>query len=72
VTVVGVPRSGWQRVALGALSGLLASLAFPPFEWTFLAYVALVPWLLTLEESVSSERSGVVFGQRLVLVLSNS
>jgi apolipoprotein N-acyltransferase len=62
VTVVGVPRSGWQRVALGALSGLLASLAFPPFEWTFLAYVALVPWLLTLEESVSSERSGVVFG----------
>ena len=51
--------------AAGVLSGLLFALAFPPFEWTVLLPIALVPWLVALGREERSTRalvSGLVFG----------
>lgn len=49
-------------VGLGGLSGLLALAAFPPFEWWFVAVVALVPMLWHLENLV--EQARVVGGMK--------
>ncbi len=40
-----------RKISLAALSGVLAFLAFPPFEFTYLAWVCLVPLFLALKET---------------------
>ncbi len=55
----------WRSLPAGALSGLLFALAFPPFGWTVLLPLALVPWLAALAGEKSRARallSGAVFG----------
>ncbi len=56
----------WKSAALAVLSAILLILAFPDFEFWFLAWFALVPLLLAIErEKESSLRSfivGWVFG----------
>ena len=54
MTATGISRSGWRRVGLGCLSGLILSLAFPPANLTFLAFVGLVPLFFVLEDLVRS------------------
>ena len=52
-------------LAAAVLSGLLFALAFPPLEWTLLAPLALVPWLVGLAAEESRTRafaSGFLFG----------
>jgi apolipoprotein N-acyltransferase len=55
----------WRTLVSGAVSGLLFALAFPPFSWTVLLPLALVPWLAALAWEESRARallSGAVFG----------
>jgi apolipoprotein N-acyltransferase len=55
--LIVVARSKFYFLLLSALSGLLISLAFPPFNLSFLAWVALVPLLyIVFQENQSSRR----------------
>jgi apolipoprotein N-acyltransferase len=47
-------RVSRHRIAAGVSSGLLLWTSFPPAEWHWLAWVALVPlfWLVTLPEAI--------------------
>jgi len=61
------PLSGtkWRTPAAALLSGVLYSLAFPPFEWVVLLPLALIPWLVLLATEEKRSRavfSGVLFG----------
>lgn len=54
------PPKGWQAV----VSAILVLLAFPPFHFSLLVFVALVPWLIDLR-SITGRRawkSGYLFG----------
>ncbi len=55
-----IKKLAWQPVA----SGLLVSLAFPPFHLSLIVFVALVPWLIYLSKATASQarRSGYCFG----------
>lgn len=56
---------GWFTLAAAVLSGLLLALAFPPWEWTLLAPLAMVPWIVALAREHSRSRalvSGFLFG----------
>ena len=51
------------RVAVAAASGLLSSLAFAPAEWSWIAWVGLVPLLVVaLPARRAAWRLGLVFG----------
>ncbi|MGH9820760.1 MAG: apolipoprotein N-acyltransferase [Pyrinomonadaceae bacterium] len=56
----------WQGLALAALSAILLILAFPDFEYWFLAWAAFVPVLLAIEREkgsvIRSFLAGWVFG----------
>ncbi len=40
-----------SKLALGAVSGLLLALAFPPFHFEWLAFVGLVPFLFAIDDA---------------------
>ncbi len=66
-----------RNTSLAALSGILAFLAFPPFELTFLGWICLVPLLLVIKKNSSGRNfwyaylSGVVFFGCLLYWLVN-
>ena len=66
-----------RNIFLALLSGILAFLAFPPFELTLLAWVSLVPLLLAIKTSSFrgtfwySYLAGVVFFASLLYWLTN-
>ncbi len=49
-------RFAWPVLALGLIGGLLLWAALPPLEWSWLAWVAPVPWLLIVRERSLSGR----------------
>ena len=63
----------WQNVLLAILAAVLLILAFPDFEYWFLAWFALVPLMLAVErEKASVARSfvtGWIFGTLSFLAL---
>jgi len=50
-------RAGWMRVAGAGATGLMAAVLVPPFDWSGLVWVALVPLLIALW-SVGGRRPG--------------
>src|SRR5687768_10043046 len=50
----------WQNALLAVLAAILLILSFPPFEWWFTAWFALVPLLLAVERESSVRRSFVL------------
>lgn len=57
--------SRWRTPGAGVLSGILFALAFPPYGWTLLLPLALVPWILALAVERRRWRalaSGALFG----------
>lgn len=50
-------RSGWIKIAAAVASGLLVAGVFPPYNLTFLVWVALVPLLAALW-SIEGKRAG--------------
>lgn len=50
--------SGWMRLAAAVVSGLLVAAAFPPLDFTWLVWVALLPLLWALG-SVAGKRAGL-------------
>ncbi|MFI6939027.1 apolipoprotein N-acyltransferase [Streptomyces sp. NPDC050418] len=52
-------RSPWWRAGAALLAGALPALAFPEPNWWWLAYVALVPWMLLLRSAPSARRAGL-------------
>ncbi|MHB9107473.1 MAG: apolipoprotein N-acyltransferase [Armatimonadota bacterium] len=61
----------WVNIALAVLSGVLTGLAFPPFEYWPLAWVALVPLLVALRRTPQWRFAGylaLLFGMSLCAV----
>jgi apolipoprotein N-acyltransferase len=61
----------WVNIFLAVLSGVLAGLAFPPFELWPLAWVALVPLLIALRRTTALRFAGylaLLFGMSLCAV----
>jgi apolipoprotein N-acyltransferase len=54
-------RLPWLRCGAAVLSGLLLSAAFAPLEWSWCAFIALVPLLVTPLPKRNIERFGVGF-----------
>jgi apolipoprotein N-acyltransferase len=52
-----VSRLGWLRIAAAIVSGVLVAGVFPPFQFSFLVWVALVPLLAALW-SIDGKRPG--------------
>src|SRR5688500_17761411 len=50
----------WRNALLAVLAAILLILSFPPFEWWFTAWFALVPLLLAVERESSVRRSFVL------------
>ncbi|MFG2141466.1 apolipoprotein N-acyltransferase [Streptomyces sp. NPDC048650] len=58
----GRPRrlgSPWWRGLAAATAGALPALAFPAPSWWWLAYVALVPWLLLVRTAPTARRAAL-------------
>jgi apolipoprotein N-acyltransferase len=76
-TIIASPRRPrWQKfepLAMGALSGVLLTMAYPPLRWDWLAWGALVPlYLVTVRGRVgASAIAGWAFGFLLFLVGAN-
>ncbi|GAB7035072.1 apolipoprotein N-acyltransferase [Streptomyces sp. NPDC021749] len=51
--------SAWGRGATAALAGALPALTFPAPSWWWLAYVALVPWLLLVRTAPTPRRAAL-------------
>ncbi|REK84348.1 apolipoprotein N-acyltransferase [Streptomyces inhibens] len=51
--------SPWSRGAAAALAGALPVLIFPAPSWWWLAYVALVPWLLLVRSAPTHRRAAL-------------
>ncbi|MBT2387279.1 apolipoprotein N-acyltransferase [Streptomyces sp. ISL-11] len=49
----------WWRAAACAAAGALPALAFPAPAWWWLAYVALVPWLLLIRSAATTRRAAL-------------
>ncbi|WP_205519138.1 apolipoprotein N-acyltransferase [Streptomyces olivoreticuli] len=49
----------WPRAAASALVGALPALTFPVPAWWWLAYVALVPWLLLIRSAATARRAAL-------------
>ncbi|MFD6797155.1 apolipoprotein N-acyltransferase [Streptomyces cyaneofuscatus] len=54
-----IPASGWVRGAVALLAGALPALAFPAPSLWWLAYVALVPWLLLIRSAGTTRRAAL-------------
>ncbi|MFB8106570.1 apolipoprotein N-acyltransferase [Streptomyces sp. NPDC056007] len=54
-----LPASGWVRGAAALLAGALPALAFPAPSLWWLAYVALVPWLLLIRSAETPRRAAL-------------
>jgi apolipoprotein N-acyltransferase len=52
----------WQNALLAVASAFLLMLAFPPFEWWFMAWFALVPLLWAIEGEKGSIHRSLVLG----------
>ena len=52
----------WKSAALAALSAILLILAFPDFEFWFLAWVGLIPLLWAMDREKDSAARGFVLG----------
>ncbi|MFG2289276.1 apolipoprotein N-acyltransferase [Streptomyces sp. NPDC048595] len=52
-------RSPWGRAVAAALAGALPALAFPAPSWWWLAYGALVPWLLLMRSAPTYGRAAL-------------
>src|SRR5215212_747919 len=52
----------WKNAALAMLSAVLLILAFPDFEFWFLAFVALVPLLWAIEREKGSAARSFILG----------
>ncbi len=52
-------RLHWLRAVAAVFSGLLMSAAFPPLEWSWVAFIALVPLLITPLPRRNIERFGI-------------
>jgi apolipoprotein N-acyltransferase len=63
----------WQPLAMGAASGLLLTLAYPPLRWGLMAWVALIPLYLTVVRggAKAATLAGWAFGFLLFLVGAN-
>ncbi len=57
---IGKLFPAWQNTLLAVISGILLILAFPPFEWWFTAWFALVPLLFAVERENCVRRSFVL------------
>lgn len=57
-------KTGLIRILILALSGLIFASIFPPFNWSFLAWIALIPLFLTVREKplFSAWRYGYIWG----------
>ncbi|MFI7239012.1 apolipoprotein N-acyltransferase [Streptomyces cyaneofuscatus] len=67
-----LPASGWVRGAVALLAGALPALAFPAPSLWWLAYVALVPWLLLIRSAGTTRRAaldGWIGGTGLVIAV---
>lgn len=53
------PASPWWRGAAAVLCGALPALTFPALSWWWLAYAALVPWLLLIRSAPSRRRAAL-------------
>ncbi|MCK7625178.1 apolipoprotein N-acyltransferase [Streptomyces sp. RS10V-4] len=51
--------SAWARGPAAALAGALPALAFPAPSWWWLAYAALVPWLLLVRTAATPRRAAL-------------
>ncbi|WP_129292764.1 apolipoprotein N-acyltransferase [Streptomyces lydicus] len=51
--------SPWTRGAAAALAGAVPALTFPAPSWWWLAYVALVPWLLLVRSAPTRRRAAL-------------
>jgi len=49
-------RSFLGPIGLAGLSALLMLAIFPPIQWSFLAFIALVPWLYVVNQSTSKSQ----------------
>ncbi|MGW9302142.1 apolipoprotein N-acyltransferase [Streptomyces cyaneofuscatus] len=54
-----IPASGWVRGALALLAGALPALAFPALSLWWLAFAALVPWLLLIRSAGTPRRAAL-------------
>ncbi|WP_411082427.1 apolipoprotein N-acyltransferase [Streptomyces sp. cmx-18-6] len=54
-----LPASGWVRGVAALLAGALPALAFPAPSLWWLAYVALVPWLLLIRSAGTARRAAL-------------
>ncbi|MET9943194.1 apolipoprotein N-acyltransferase, partial [Streptomyces halstedii] len=54
-----LPASGWLRSVAALLAGALPALAFPAPSLWWLAYVALVPWLLLIRSAATTRRAAL-------------
>ncbi|HEV8593663.1 MAG TPA: hypothetical protein VGQ55_16280, partial [Pyrinomonadaceae bacterium] len=55
-------RPGWKSVLLAVLSAVLLILAFPDFEWWFLAWFGLIPLLRAIELEKQRPECGLALG----------
>ncbi|MFI0908317.1 apolipoprotein N-acyltransferase [Streptomyces sioyaensis] len=53
------PGSPWVRGLAAALAGAVPALTFPAPSWWWLAYVALVPWLLLVRSAPTYRRAAL-------------
>src|SRR4051812_9192309 len=60
-------QSRASRLALTSLSAILLFLSFAPFNLFFLAWIALVPWLLVVIDS-NSRRASFFYGALCCLI----
>ncbi|MFE1768285.1 apolipoprotein N-acyltransferase, partial [Streptomyces angustmyceticus] len=51
--------SPWGRGAAALLAGAVPALTFPAPSWWWLAYVALVPWLLLVRSAPTARRAAL-------------
>ena len=53
---------GWKNSLLAVVSAILLILAFPDFEWWFLAWIALVPLFWAIEREKDRPARGLFLG----------
>jgi len=59
-------------LGLSGLTVLAFSAIFPPVDWTFLAFVALVPWLIVVQQATQRAQLAISFFAGLASCLINS
>src|SRR5947209_3174639 len=62
IPILGRLLPSWKSALLAALAAVLLILAFPDFEWWFLAWFALVPLMWAVEREKASTAKSFVLG----------